>query len=693
MSHCYKISQKGAFVILLLSLLFVHSGQYGVLHAAPAIVEDAEPDGAKKQEAKASADEMFQKVTSTREEGDITGAIDLYQKIHTTFPDEAIGGKALWDLAGYKKQLALEGKGEWESARDAYREYISFYPGAKNISEAYFEIGVALNYMGYQRESLTYFKLCLKRLPSDELLGKVKLWQAKVFFAIGRFSEAEEKYQELSKHGDASIRLQAQMGKVEIFNSKKEFYSSLKIFHDLERQKPSFIFDAPEVLRFYGQTNILAGNIEKGRDQLLHYLNVAEGKVDRSEILFQVGESYWQQKKRQVAKKLFQRAIEEGQKRDRSIILSEMRIGQYLDDPLRKPAKWEMPHDLTDPIGDQPYLEVLDLFYEDPLAQDARLGLFRRFSARHDLAGMLDYGRNYLRMARLSEMSSVDKEKSGEVLLKLAEVLFAKQKYQDVYDLYYSEHEHVKNFPNGRLLYLVGQAMEAMAIYDQAAVIYYRALKWPLSKEDKIALYYRRANVYLRMGDLAASERLLTYLRKIYKGTKELGEILSYSGRLREAQKKEMEALVFYRQAAEIATFSEKKAAYASDVIRLASALDSSTALYEINLYKEKGLLAGSALQEWYAKAGDTLRGLGKFSEAILAYNAALAEDLPKDSKVVQAVQLYLGDSLFALNENEKGLEQYKMASEGDDELLKTLAVERQNQKRIEFELSRMKGK
>lgn len=636
---------------------------------------------------------LLAEAVAARKEGDMATAFDLYAKVYYDFPEEPIAAKAIWQLAEYKKHLAQEGKVPWESVKDAYRNYVSSYPGANNIAQAYFEVGVSLYFMRYQREALSYFKLAVQRLPDNELAGKAELWQAKVLLGIGRVAEASEKYSDLANNGDAQIRLRALVGQAEILNIKKQFTDSLKIYHELAGQQANFFLAAPESLRIFGQANLLAGNVERGRGQLLHYLNVAEGYVDRPAILFQVAESYWRQKKYLVAKKMYQLVVEEGRAGDQAVVLSQMRIAMYLDDPQRETVKWERFLPLTDSQGDKPYIEVLDKFYDNPIAQDARLGLFRRFAARNDIAGMLDYGQNYLRIARFSEMTLADKQKGGEVLLELAERLLAEKKYQKLYNLYYSEHEHVKDFHNGRLLYLVGQAMDAMVMYDQAALIYYRALKWPLSKADKIDLYYRRANVYLLMGDLASADRLLKYLRKIYAGSKELGEIMSYSGRLREAQERDVEALAFYRSAADIATFSEKKVKYASDVIRLASALDSSAAMTEINSYKSSGILAGVALQKWYGKAGDTLRELGKCNEAVLAYEAALAEDLQGDGNVTQAVHLYLGDCLLALGNEGDALTQYKAAREGENEMLKTMALERLNQQEIDNELARLKSK
>lgn len=615
---------------------------------------------------------------------------DLYYEVHKIFPESPEADNALWQSAKLSEELARAGEKDWEVVRDLYREYISYHPGGERVPQAYLGVGVALYQMNYLREALTYFKLCIKRFPEDAIVNEAKMEMAKVLAAIGRIDEAEELYKEIEATGTGKVKLRATLGKAEIFNMRKDYAASLTIYHDLTAKNPNFFFDELEALRIFGKANLFAGNVARGQDQLIHYLNLVEDPMNRSTVLFEIGESYWRQKKIQAAQKMYKRAIQEGVETHRSVIFSQMRVGQYLDDPNRAPERWAEPHELTDPEGDKPYLIVLDLFYSDPFAQEAREGLFWRFRARGDFNNTLDYGKNYLRLARVNGMVE-DKQKVGQVFLALAETLLEKKEYQELYDVYQSEYEYIKDYPNGRLLYLVGQAMDALAIYDQAAVIYYRALKWPLSDQDKIDLYYKRARVYLLKGDLESADRLLKHLRKIYQGQKEVGEVYYFSGKLREAQKRESEALGFYQKAVEVLTFPEKKAEYASEAVRLSLLLNVPDAIKEINNYMESGYLSGPDLQKMYAAAGDVLRLKGENTKAAEMYTAALAENLPQEGKIVQAVHLYLGDSLLAVQKREDGLGHFQKAAQGVDSLLKKMAQERLNQHEIDMELSKLK--
>jgi len=628
-----------------------------------------------------------------RKAGDTDSAFDLYRRVYYDFPDDPLAVQALWDLATYKKSLAQLGRLSWEDVRDAYREYISFFPGAANIALAYFEVGEALYAMHYQREALSYFKLCAKRLPDKELAAEAESWQLKILIEIGRLSEAAKKIEELSHYDSPKVRLRAKVREAELLYLRKDYSGAMEIYHKLRAKNPEFYVEAPEGLRVFGQTELALGRTKRGREKLFYYLNLAEHLGNRAMVLFSMGESYWQERRFRSALKMYHRALSMGAPDSRPVILSRMRISQYLDSPGHQPVKWEVQHKLSDPAGDKPFTDVLDHFYDDPLAQDARLCLFRRFAARDDLDGMRDYGGNYLRIGELDKMSPEEIQEAGNLLMVLIEHLLKAKRYQELYDLYYSQHRYVVLFQNGRLLYLVGQALDAMSMEKQAALLYYRALKWPMTPEDKIELYYRRADLYLRMGDLGAADRLLKYLRKIYKGKRELGEIMTYSGRLREAQKRPKEALKFYRAAADIVTFPEKKAAYASDVIRLASVIDGSAAMKEIAYYRKEGLLRGVALQEWYGKTGDGFKKDGNCPEALTAYEAALGEGLPQDGKLAQKIHLHMGDCLAHAQRSEDARKQYSLAAAGPDNILKSLAQGRMNEDDISSQLQALKAR
>ncbi len=303
--------------------------------------------------------------------------------------------------------------------------------------------------------------------------------------------------------------------------------------------------------------NIRYGKIARGRNQLYHYLNLVGESLYRLEVMFELGDSYLVKTDIASAQKLYQQVVEEGNENEKEVLLSKLRMAQFLDNPKLKLSKWQRANDLKDEKGDVVYLNVLDRYFKDPLAQGARYGLFLRYKAREDLDKAYPVGRDFLRNLDPDTEKVENYDRVGVVLLYLADEFLKEKRYQDIYDLYFAEYRHVKEYPDGTILYKIGQALEALNLFDKAAVVYYRAQKWPLTDAEKIDLYYRRARVYLELQDFDSADRLLKHLRKVYKGTDSVGEVYSYSGKLFQALGDSNKALEFYVKAVDKPTFTE----------------------------------------------------------------------------------------------------------------------------------------
>jgi tetratricopeptide (TPR) repeat protein len=185
---------------------------------------------------------------------------------------------------------------------------------------------------------------------------------------------------------------------------------------------------------------------------------------------------------------------------------------------------------------------------------------------------------------------------------------------------------------------------------------------------------------------------LLEHLRKTYAGTKELGEIQYYSGRLREEQKRFDDALAFYDQALPQLSQPEKKQLCAEGRLRmLLQAKRFSEMLVSLDGYRKEGWLSATALQGWYRKVGDMLRQENRTEETIKAYLGAVGENMPQEGGVAQGVHLHLGDLLVQLGEFDRGRDHFRKAQTGADPFLKKLAEERLNQLEIDRSLTALK--
>jgi hypothetical protein len=429
------------------------------------------------------------------------------------------------------------------------------------------------------------------------------------------------------------------------------------------------------------------GREEDARNSLFHYLNLAENPVDREEILFELGESYLRGGDGRTALKLYERVLEDGTREDRIAVMARFRRAEYMDNPERRTIKGQPAPDLTDPEGDKPFLAVIEAYPGDPITQDARRALFLRYQARNDAAAAADIGGSYLHHDKPGLAAGKKENFSGKILLYLGEGFLARKEYDKLYQLYVAEYRQVSSLENGRFLYLVGQALEALSLLDQASAVYFRAQGLPLSDEDKADLYSRRAEVYLLRKNLAAANRLLCYVRDIYKDSEYLGEFHYLTGKLNEAQGEKKEALAWYVQATAAAPVPPKIKVYVEARLRMLATLGLyPEGLEVLSRARQKQWLGPEALQGWYKDFGDGLAKQGAPS-AVGAYLAGVDGDMPKESKAAQQIHLQLGDLFRKRGEMEKGRGHLQKAQAGPDELLKKKAKTILNQ--IEIDLGR----
>ncbi len=639
---------------------------------------------------KIDPEKLWQDALDLQKEGKLAKAKRKFKKFYDTFRDDEKGQEALWQAAQAAKALAeTEEDPRWEEVRNLFRMFTTDFPEADRAPEAYFEVGKAHYHMRFFREALIYFKLFAQRYPDSPLVNNAKFWQGTTLFVVGRLDEAAKVFRAVAEVADQDLMVKAMMGLGDTQTANKKYAAALATFATLTRKFPNYYLGDPELYRKLGAAYMKMGNFKKGRKYLYHYLNLAENSRYQNEVLFEVAESYFRQDAEKTALKLYEKIIDAGRPKERAVVLSKFRLAEYLDDPERILPKWQKRGDLTKPAGDRPYLDVLDKYYKEFIAQDARRGLFLRYKAREKFEYAYETGKSYLRY----DAPGLQKyEKPGfteKVLIYIAEGLLAQEEYEKLYQIYKAEHRHVKPLEGGRFLYLVGQALEALSLFDQAAVVYYRALALPLSEEDKVDLYYRRAEVYLLKNDLVAAGRLLRYMRKIYKGSARAAEALYLSGRLSEEQGKPQEAMGYYDKAIKLMPIPERRSDYGQGRLRTLFSLKRyDDVLAALSIYRDEEWLSPEDLQAWYMRVGDVLRRQEATRTTVEAYLAAVSEKMPQEGEAVQHIHLQLGALYNKLGDTEKSRSHLWKAKDGPNELLTKRARERLNQVDIEDNLT-----
>lgn len=643
----------------------------------------------------ATVQELWESAVGAVEQEDWRRAAIDFERLHREHPASPFAEEALWRAATSRKKLAaIEPDPDWERIRDLFRRFTVEYPDSPQAEEAYLEMGIAHFYMRFLREALTYFRLFVERYPASELVPRARHWQARTLIEVARVDEAIEILKELADDPDLEFRLEVMTGLAQAYGLRGDYWDALATFQELQRVAPAdYHLQNQDFLLLLGQAYLRVGREEEGREQIFAFINLAPDSPQRPEALFELGESRRRQGEHETARRLYNRVLDEGRPGERAVLLARFRLAEYQDQARRRPDDTAVRRDVPGPATDNIFHQVIDRFGHEPIAGDARYALYQRYMERDEISSAREMARSYVRHAEPGPDPLTGVNRTGDLLVFLVEALLAEQDYQRIYQLYLNEFPHVAAYEPGRLRYLIGQAFEELALYQQAAVVYYRALGGEMNREELGDLYHRRAVVYLAMADYDAADRLLAHLRRIYDGKPEMPEVYYLSGRLRAAESRYDEALDFYRQAFTMEPPARGREAHVRAYL---TTLESLAMFGEMSLvlerFRAERWLEPEALQRWFRRTGDGLRRQEFFELAEAAYQNALEDEMPTSGTDYQAASLYLGRLLAERTEAEAARERLQAAAAGPDGMYAGMAQNYLNQLEINLATARMQS-
>jgi TolA-binding protein len=633
-----------------------------------------------------------EKLWQEAEENLLTGkdeeAAEFFVRFYRKFPESPRAEEALWQAANLYREVAItRADGDWEKVQELFRSFTIDYPQSAHLADAYFEVADSYIRMGYDREALAYLNLYIKRFADTPRFNEARAAKARLLMKIGRLPEAAAAFRELSQSPDEICRLRGQAGLAHIDFLNKKFQEALTVYRQILKQRPSFYVEDPELLRNKGLAGMRLGKVQEGRKDLLQYLNIAGDHDSRPETLFELAEGFMAEGQTQTARSFYEQAIAEGKPGERPVVLSRLRLalGETAAPGPAAQGTQEQKEEALPVEADKVLHDVLDLQYNDPLSQDARFELVRRYWVRREYDQAYDTGKAYLRYETAEAEKKEVADIMGQILAMRMEKLFQAKKYEAVYQLYREEYPYVKLYRRATLLYLTGRSLEELGLYRQAGIIYYGAMALELTAEEQLDLYIHRAQAYLADNDISAANRLLKYLRKVYADKPAMGEICFLSGRLREKQNRGDDALHFYQLAVENPAIAEKKGEYAANYLRLLFARDRILDKAQmLDTFQKEKWLPPQEMQEWYGKLAARYRRNNDWDKAAGAYLAALAEQMPQDGAAAQQLRLDLGDVLLRAGRGKEALTHFSKAAEGPDDLVRKRAAQRMAQQNID---------
>lgn len=627
-----------------------------------------------------------------KDAGDRKKAADTFLLVYQDYPGSPMAKDSLLQAIQYYREAAQADRSQVDTLEELLKRFIIDFPQAKSAAPFQFELGLIYYQKSFFQEALARFRFFLDKFPHSPLRGRARYLVAKTYLQLGRIDQARQLFDAYSHSKNKQLRAKGLAGLGEIYNRQGHYEKALATLKKSMSLSSTFYLNYPEaeVLRDLGLAYFKVGNEVLGRKNYFHYLNLVGNSSDRLSILLGIAESFHRQGMAAAAQGIYKQIVEKGNDTEKPYLIARFRVAQYLDDPDSALPEWQHHGDLKDPAGDQPYTALLAVVDQGPLAEDARRGLFRRYEARDSFTDALNIARIYLRRLPDGEKNPKSIKAANDMLLYVMEHLVKAGDYKGAYAFYKAQYRHVIHYPTGRLLYLVGQSLQSLYLYHQAATVYWKALGLPLTDKEKIDLYYRRAEVYLAMPDLPAANRLLSYLRDKYKGTKAVGEIYFLSGRLAEREKDLKAARQYYRQAFEIDTLAKRTQQYAADYLRLLLETGQLSEMQNVlaKIAGQQGGLSKKLQQQWLVRLGTALKKEGEMGAAWQSYQGALAADMPQKSNQAQKAWLELGDMASKEGKTAEAKKKYEKAAAGPDALLKSLAGERLKQIAIDNSLS-----
>ncbi len=675
------------WLVLFLSVLFLFS---------VCSISWAEPDTSPRvssKEQKEKQQKLWGEAQTFLEEKDNDKAALYFKHFWKTYPDSPRAAEALWQASLLYKQQALQAENpDWVKVKDLFYAYIIDFPNSPRVADAYFEVGNSFFQMAFYREAQNYYTLLLKEYPEFDQKNQAVFMRARAYLYMGKYSLASDEFSRLQRHKDKMIRLQGEVGQADVHFFKGEWHNTLGILKRIHNHNPDYYLIYPKIFKDMGIASIRVGNIQEGRDYILHYLNIAEQAQSDDEAFFEVAESFLLEGMVDGARVFYERVVARDARRDKYVILSQFRLAQYGAINLDKMSEKERLA-FFKKNGDKPFQKVLDNLYRDPLAQEARYSLFQRYVERKEWELAYNLGKSYLRYKTKKKEKVLVEDALGEILISKISKLLEAKKYEEVRSLYEKEFPTITSYRKAGLLMLVGEAYEADSLYDQASVIYYRALGLEIGDEQKAKLYFRRAEVYLANNDLKSAQRLLKYLRRLYQDQPAIAEVNWLSARLRNKQKRTEDALEFYKMAVEAGDESSKKDVYATDYLHhLFAVNDISRVADLIAMFHNQQWLPAEKIQFWYGRLGVVLVEQGEREKAMAIYKKALAGGLPEKSAEAQPIHLHLGDLLMVEKRHKAALGHYQLALAGKDKRIAKLAQSRLNEYEIRSAISDVKA-
>lgn len=237
--------------------------------------------------------------------GDFRSAQDEFQKVAYSSTDKIFKISALCQLGD-----TYQDAGEYNKAVEAYQNFLKDYPDTVYNDYVQYQLGMTWLKMKNLDSAILAFRKLLKDYPTSKLMDDVNYFIGVVYFQKGDFSSSKQQLEMfIGNFKDSPYRPQAMFLLGEALSNLSEFKVAIDVFQtvikefssqETLRQKAEY-----ETARAYAQM----GNEAEANKRLSDFITRYPDSQLSPDIIFWLGQAYFENKDLLLARKYFERLI------------------------------------------------------------------------------------------------------------------------------------------------------------------------------------------------------------------------------------------------------------------------------------------------------------------------------------------------------------------------------------------------
>ena len=582
-------------------------------------------------ESKQDDEEIFQSGFRLFHEDKYADALEKLASLVEGFPQSKYAENAMFLIGDCYFNIAQRDKSKrYNTAISAYKSALRSYPDSGKAPRAAFRLGESYQRMNVLHEAEASFRALLNKYPKSEYAPQSQLRMADSIYKNNKFREALKEFKRfVTQYPDSEMRKVAEFGIADVYYKVGNFKSAQEHYQIAMEKWPEYRKTHLETLFNIGDSYFQNKEYEKSREAFLRFVNLFPKSDFRNRALNRIGDSLRAQGKTEEALRFYSLAISQYPqgKESGKTKLTMADIG------IKEPG-------LSIPLfifDYNPYTMPLKTYREiSKLFEDSELGN----------TALLREGLFYLNHGRDGEAVSAFKRlllsSSNDFLCRTARV-HMHDTFIKIIDKYYKENNfllvienYLKNFypflkdvADSKTLFRVGESYQRLGLYKEAVETYKKAQKADKNRRYEDFTTLKMGEIYLLKDDYENAERIfgrfvdrfpkseyridaLHYLGDTFYRKGDFQKALDgYISALRGDKKHSRQPLTYYFLAN-----SQEKLGNSSKAI---DAYRKVIGSFKIDGEERKDL--EDFVLESYIKIGDSLYDNHRYLEALNAYN------------------------------------------------------------------------